>query len=66
MILNDVTLTYGDGTTGTMRNVKYMDFDENTLTLNCTHDVNIEIPMENINIIRIERRLIDVRAKDES
>ncbi len=30
MILNDVTLTYGDGTTGTMRNVKYMDFDENT------------------------------------
>ena len=65
MILNDVTVTYNDGITGTMCNVKYMDIDDSQLTLNCTHDVDIFIPLRNINIIRIERRLADVRTKDE-
>jgi len=66
MILNGVTITYSDGTTGTMGNVKYMDFDDSQLTLNCTHDVDIYIPLKNINIIRIERRLADVRTEDEA
>ena len=60
MILNDVTITFIEGEDTTVDNVKYMDFDENTLTLNCIHDLNIEVPMEDIDTITIERKIPDV------
>lgn len=66
MILNDVTITYNDGDVGTILNVKYMDFDETTLTLNCIHRQDISIPMENIAAIVIERRCGNAGSDEET
>jgi hypothetical protein len=65
MILNDVTITYIDGEEDTVSDVKYMDFDERTLTINCIHDLNIEVPMENIDAITIERRWQEAKDIEE-
>ena len=65
MILNDVTITFIEGEDTTVDNVKYMDFDENTLTLNCIQGVNVEVPMMNIDNINIERRWEEVKAIEE-
>ena len=66
MILNDATVTYIDGEEDKVDEIKYMDFSEDILTFNCTHGVNVEIPMENIDTITIERRWMDARAEDEA
>lgn len=65
MILSSVTLTYTDGIIGNIGNVRFMDFDDCTLTLNCTHGVDISIPLNNIKSINIERRLSDA-GEDET
>lgn len=65
MILNDVTIIFIEGEDTTVDNVKYMDFDENTLTLNCIQGVNVEVPMENISTISIERRWEEAKTKEE-
>ena len=66
MILSNVTINYTDGTKGTMGNVRFLDFDDCTLTINCTHGVDISIPLDNINSINVERRYSDAGTSEET